>query len=489
MIVTPQTQRVQTLEQVRAFVEGSEAVDFTGGDRAGVYALVRRTLVRLGYHRLGKADKGLVKRYLAKVSGLSRAQLTRLIGQHRRTGRIEDRRGGAPKRPFERRYTPADIRLLAQVDAELGQMSGAATRAVLRRQWRVFGDARFERLAELSNGHLYNLRRSRAYRNVRRTWERTRPTGVAIGERRRPDPRGRPGFLRVDTVHQGDLDGVKGVYHINVVDEVTQWQHVGTVEAISEAFLIPVLKALIEAFPFRIEGFHADNGSEYVNHTVAELLNKLHVGQFTKSRARRSNDNALVESKNASVVRKWLGHAHIPARFAPAVNAFNRDRLSPFLNHHRPCLFPTEEIDAKGRARKRYRDADVMTPYEKLKSLDGAGRHLVPGVSFEALDVVADAASDLAAAAALNRARRDLFLAIGRENSAARVPRSCGRVLRTGARPSGRVDSPWTTLARCPPPAHTRAPLAHNSAGPTTSSLIKKAAMSHACSSRAGRSR
>ena len=101
-----------------------------------------------------------MKRYLAKVTGLSRAQLTRLIGQHRRTGRIEDRRGGAPARPFERRYTASDIRLLAQVDAQLGQMSGADTRKVLRRQWEVFGDARSERLARLSNGHLYNLRAS-----------------------------------------------------------------------------------------------------------------------------------------------------------------------------------------------------------------------------------------------------------------------------------------------------------------------------------------
>ena len=419
MIVTIQTQRVQTLEQVRAFVEGSEAVDFASGDRAGVYTLVRRTLVKLDYHRLGKPDRGLVKRYLAKVTGLSRAQLTRLIGQHRRTGRIEDRRGGPPRRPFERRYTPADIRLLAQVDAELGQMSGAATRAVLRRQWRVFADARFERLAGLSNGHLYNLRRSRTYRNVRRVWDRTRPTAVAIGVRRRPEPRGRPGFVRVDTVHQGDLDGVKGVYHINIVDEVTQWQHVGTVAAISEAFLIPVLEALIEAFPFQIDGFHADNGSEYINHRVAELLNKLHVGEFTKSRARHSNDNALVESKNASVVRKWLGYAHIPVHYASAVNAFNRDALSPFLNYHRPCLFPTEETDAKGRVQKCYRDADVMTPYEKLKALTDAEQYLVRGITFEQLDIVAHAVSDLAAAAALNQARTDLFRLIGREHSAA----------------------------------------------------------------------
>ena len=106
-----------------------------------------------------------------------------------------------------------------------------------------------------------------------------------------------PGFLRVDTVHQGDLDGVKGVYHINTVDEVTQYEHVGCVQAISERFLVPVLEALIMAYLFVIQGFHADNGSEYINHRVAALLNKLHIGQFTKTRARQCNDNALVEGK------------------------------------------------------------------------------------------------------------------------------------------------------------------------------------------------
>ena len=148
-------------------------------------------------------------------------------------------------------------------------------------------------------------------------------------------------------------------------------------------------------------------------------MNKLHVGEFTKSRARHSNDNALVESKNASVVRKWLGYAHIPAYYASAVNAFNRDALSPFLNYHRPCLFPTEETDEKGRVQKRYRDTDVMTTYEKLKSLTDAGSHLTLGVTFDVLGRIAYAISDLAAAAALNRARRDLFLLIGRENTAA----------------------------------------------------------------------
>ena len=64
----------------------------------------------------------------------------------------------------------------------------------------VFGDPDFERLAGLSNGHLHNLRRSPAYRAAHPVVEPTRASKVPIGQRRRPDPQGRPGFLRVDTV-------------------------------------------------------------------------------------------------------------------------------------------------------------------------------------------------------------------------------------------------------------------------------------------------
>ncbi len=172
----------------------------------------------------------------------------------------------------------------------------------------------------------------------------------------------RPGFVRVDTVHQGDLDGVKGVYHINVVDEVTQYQAVGSVETISERHLLPVLEQLLAAFPFAILGFHSDNGSEYVNRRVAKLLEKLRA-EFTKSRPRRSTDNALCEGKNGSVVRKHLGYGHIPGRFAEPLNRFNREVLTPYLNYHRPCLFASEREDPRtGRIRKRYRHGDVRTP-------------------------------------------------------------------------------------------------------------------------------
>ena len=406
------TERLKSLEQVRAFVEGSDGLDFVGADRPSRNDFVRRVLVKFGYGTLGRADKGLVKRFLVKATGLSRAQLTRLVRQHARTGRIEDRRGGAPARPFVRRYRAVDAALLAEVDGTLGQVCGQATRAVVRREFEVFGDARFERLAGISTSHLYNLRKSRAYQRQRVAHTRTKPSASAIGERRKPRPEGRPGFVRVDSVHQGDLDGRKGVYEINLVDEVTQYEFVGAVEAISERFLIPVLEGLLDLFPFAVKGFHADNGSEYVNRRVAALLEKLRA-EFTRSRPRRSNDNALVESKNASVVRRHLGHAHIPARLAPLVHQFACDVLSPHLNLHRPCLFATPVAGEDGKVRKVYRDDDVATPYERLKSIEGAERFLKPGVSFTALDIEANAMSDLESARLVNRERDKLFQAVG----------------------------------------------------------------------------
>jgi transposase InsO family protein len=313
MIVKLHSQRPQTLEEIRAFLAGSTPLDFEVPSREEAYEWIEASLRELAYLRLGKADKGLVKAYLEKVSNVSRAQMTRLITQFRTTGTVRDRRG-RPANAFTKRYRAQDVALLAELDALHGTLSGPATRKLCERAYSVFGDPRFERLARISNGHLYNLRHSCGYQRQRCQVDKTRPSPVKIGERRKPQPNGRPGFLRVDTVHQGDLDGIKGLYHINAVDEVTQMQAIVSVEKISERYLLPALESLLDSFPFVILGFHADNGSEYINRRVARLLDKLRI-ELTKSRARQSNDNALVESKNGSIVRKHLGYAHIASRF------------------------------------------------------------------------------------------------------------------------------------------------------------------------------
>ena len=411
MIVTLKTQGRQTLEHIRAFLEGNQPLAFEAPSRDTAYDWIASELRRFGYARLGKAGKGLVRRYLCQVSGLSRAQMTRRIGGFIKTGRIIDRRTRAAK-PFPRRYTIAEVRLLAEVDTLPGTRSGPATRTLCERAYTRFEDIGYERLARISNGHLYNLRKAQTDQRRRGQLDKTRPAKVNIGERRRPHPEGRPGFLRVDAVHQGDLDAIQGLYHINLIDEVTQFQFVGSVERISERFLLPVLEALLEACPFVVLGFHADNGSAYINRQVAALLNKLRVQALTQSRARRTHDNALVESKNGSGVRKHLGDAHIPGRFATQVNDFAPNVRSPYLNFHRPGRFPTEVIDTQGRRRKRYRYEQMMTPYEKLKSLPEAAQYLTPTLTFGPLDAIAFAISDNEAAHRLNQARQQLFLSI-----------------------------------------------------------------------------
>lgn len=411
------SQRLQSLDEVRAFLAGVTPLDFEVPSREQAYAWIESSLRQLHYLQLGKTDKGIIRQYLGKVSGFSRAQITRLIAQYRKTGYVRDHRG-KPANAFKRYYRPEDVALLAEVDALHGTLSGPATRKLCERAYLVFNDLRFERLSHISNGHLYNLRRSTGYQRQRRHQDKTRPTQVRIGERRKPRPEGRPGFLRVDTVHQGDLDGIKGLYHINAVDEVTQMQVVVSVEKISERYLLPALQQLLEVFPFVILGFHADNGSEYINHRVAKLLRKLHI-ELTKSRARQSNDNALVESKNGSILRKHLGYVHIPGQFAQQVNAFTVGVLTPYLNFHRPCLFSEEIIDAKGKRKKRYPYDNLKTPYEKLKSLPNAEQYLKPKITFKQLDDIAMQHSDNEAAKRLNEARATLFRSINKAQQSA----------------------------------------------------------------------
>lgn len=411
MVIDMNESQLKTVAQLRAFLDGTSAVQFRpcSGD-AERYALIVAVLKRLAYRRLGRADKGVVLCYLRRTTEYSRPQLTRLIRRALDAGRLV-KRYQAPAQGFTRRFTATDVALLADTDALHGTLSGPATKHLMHRAWTVYGDLRYARLATISVAHLYNLRARASYQAQRRHWTKTRGRAIAIGVRRAPMPAERPGFIRIDSVHQGDQDGVKGLYHINAVDCVTQFELVATCERLSEAALLPVLESLLEGFPFQLLGFHSDNGSEYINHTVAELLDKLRI-EFTKSRPRHSNDNALVESKNGAIVRKHLGYAHIPQRYAAPVNAFCRDFLNPYVNFHRPCFFAETFTDAKGRVRKRYRYEHMMTPYDKLKSLPDAHHFLKSGITFAQLDAVVASHSDNDAARAMNDARSRLFQVI-----------------------------------------------------------------------------
>jgi len=405
-VINMEEAKLQTLEQIKAFLDGTSEVAFRV-PKEDRNQFIERVLKRFGYAPHGRIDKGVLLRYIGRMTGLSRQQVTRLVRQYRKDGKLS-KRLCAPKQGFTYRYTAADVALLAETDVLHSTLSGPATKKVMERAYQVFGDQRYERLAGISVSHLYNLRGSKPYQNKRRHWSKTNPTSVPIGKRRAPQPDGVPGYIRIDSVHQGDMDGVKGVYHINAVDCVTQMQFVATCEKISEAYMLPVIRQLLDGFPFIILGFHSDNGSEYINYQVAKMLKKLLV-EFTKSRPRHSNDNALAESKNASVVRKHFGYAHIPQHCASLVNTFCAEFLNPYVNFHRPCFFPETITDAKGKERKKYHYKDMMTPYDKFKSIPEASQYLKAEITIEQLDAQAAEMSDNDAASALNNARKKLF--------------------------------------------------------------------------------
>jgi len=402
-----------SLEQIRAFLRASQEVRFEATRRNEIYEWMTRTICYQEYWKQKRTTKGLLRQYIAMITGLSRAQVTRLIARYKEDGQVQER--GYRRNRFEKHYRAADIELLGTVDEAHGTLSGPATQKILYRGFYEYGDESYRRLAAISVPHIYNLRKSRAYRKRRIACQKTRPVQRAIGERRKPTPEGKPGYLRIDTVHQGDLDGVKGVYYLNAVDEVTQWQVIEATSQISETWLIPVLEAMLEQFPFRILSFHSDNGSEFINRTVAGLLNKLLVEQ-TKSRPRRCNDNGLVEAKNGAVIRKLMGYGHIAAEHAEAIGAFYKEELNPYLNFHRPCGVPETIEKAKGKRRRIYRW--YATPREILRQLPDLARHLRPEVSQAELERKANAQSDTQAAANMQVAKRKLFARILRRRTA-----------------------------------------------------------------------
>jgi hypothetical protein len=394
-----------TLSQLEIFTQAAHGLNFVGRTRKERYAWTEKLLQRFWYFSTGKKNRSIIKTYARKMTGYSDAQMTRLIGKMKKTRHIVVP-DSANRSTFPTRYTSADVALLIATDDAHGRLSGKATKEIFRRQFAVFDDERFIRLKEISTSHLYNLRGKRQYVSLAGTFTRTNPTAVPIGERRKPFPDGKPGYIRVDSVHQGDLDKEKGVYHVNLVDEVTQWELVGCVEGISEHFLAPLLETLLAQFPFKVIGFHSDNGSEYINYVVAKLLNKLSIEQ-TKSRARRSNDQALVEGKNGSVVRKHMGYIHIPKKYASPINDFYQGYFIPYINFHRPSGYATTVADAKGKEKKTYNLYE--TPYEHFKKLPQSETYLQSGATFAGLDALAYAMSDNACATLMQEAKYQLF--------------------------------------------------------------------------------
>ena len=397
MKVTMDDSRITSIAQLKDFLNGSQRVvvsleEFTIKDK---YNFIEKTVRQFLYQNLKKKEKRIVVLYLRKVTGYKKAQLYKLI-QRAEKGKLE-------KALYKRMhpvkiYTALDIKLLEKTDELHLRLSEDATLEVLRREREVFNNQKYQTIAKVSHSHITNLRHSPIYKS---SWiNHTKARQIPIGVTMPPENHGKPGSIRIDSVSQKD------VYHINTVDEVTQWEVVFCVPQLSESCMLPALKEIFEQYPFNIFNFHSDSGHETINYRVAELLQRLLIKQ-TKNRSYHSEDNALVETKNGSVIRKNMGWEHINQRFCDDINNYYRKFFNIYLNFHRPCGFPTIETDKKGKKRKVYNVYQVT--YDALKQILEADKFLKQVQTFEKLDIIAYQMSDNEFAEIMREEERKLF--------------------------------------------------------------------------------
>ena len=177
--------------------------------------------------------------------------------------------------------------------------------------------------------------------------------------------------------------------------------------------MLPALREIFDQYPFHLFNFHSDRGRETINYLVSELLQRLLIKQ-TKNRSYHSGDNALIETKNGSVIRKNMGWEHINQDMCDEINRYYKDYFNPYLNFHRPSAFPTMVTDEKGKREKVYQL--YQTPYDHLKSLPDAKEHLRKGVTFDQLNALAYSSSDNEFATIMREEERKLFTKIRQED-------------------------------------------------------------------------
>lgn len=390
--------RINNINEISEFLKGAEKVQINFKNTEDKYNFINKTIKKFKYTKLPRKNKKLVFLYIKKLTGYKKSHLYRLIKQaiyHKLKHKVYIRNNP------NRKYTAYDIKLLEKTDELHKRLNVFATKEIIRREFEIFGNSNYENIAGVSPSHINNLRDSNAYKSswINHTKSKTTP----IGTIKKPDNRGIPGSIRVDTVHQNN------VYHINAVDEITQWEVLVCVPQISIHFLEPAFYDLILQFPFVIFNFHSDRGGEFINYTVEKILSEFLIDQ-TKSRARHCNDNALVESKNASVVRKNMGHFYVNQNMSNKVNEYFKNYLNVYINYHRPCMFVTEiQVDKKGREKPTY--GQTVTPYEKLKLIAKSQKvnFLRDEMDFKKLDEIAYEKSDNEFAEILRKEESKLF--------------------------------------------------------------------------------
>jgi len=187
--------RLTNINQIKRFLKGSEKCGLRLCSLSDKYNLINRTIDRLGYSGLKRKEKRLVISYLKKITGYKKAQLFRLI----------DRAffGDLVRKKYQRKnpniiYLPSNVKLLEQTDELHLRLNSAATKEILRREYKIFHHQEYANISKVSSSHINNLRKRVVYKN---SWVNgTKANKVSIGKTAPPEANNRPGSIRIDSV-------------------------------------------------------------------------------------------------------------------------------------------------------------------------------------------------------------------------------------------------------------------------------------------------
>ena len=208
MTITMNDSHMITIDQIREFAKLDMSPKLGFPSKKEKYKWIDTVLIRFRYRSLKKNDKGVVRKYIQKMTSLSDSQITKII--YRKKNKKSSSSKKKRRNSFVKKYGVEDISLLVKTDNLHGRVSGPATKEVLEREYNVFGKTDYFNISHISISHIYNLRKTRQYESHSLTVNKTCSVSIPIGERRKPEPYGKPGYLRVDSVHQGDKDKEKG---------------------------------------------------------------------------------------------------------------------------------------------------------------------------------------------------------------------------------------------------------------------------------------
>jgi hypothetical protein len=321
------------------------------------------------YHKAPQTLKRIILNEFCQVCRYNRKYAIRKLN-----GPLPEKPAKAPRRKRPSTYSSQLIRVLCAIWESAGYPCSVRLKAIVPR-WMPWIQKRFQLSAKLKQDLSrisprtidYRLRSKKAQLK-NRLYGRTKPGTLLkhhIPIKTDHWDVKTPGFTEIDLVsHSGNSARGDFGHSVNQTDILTTWVETRAVLGKGEAGVSQAMEEMEEAFPFKILGIDSDNGSEFINYHLYRRCQKLKI-QFTRGRPYKKDDNAHIEQKNWTHVRKLMGWDRYDSQEAiEAMNDLYRHELRLFMNLFMPSmkLLRKERI---GSRLKRVYDKP-QTPFERL---------------------------------------------------------------------------------------------------------------------------